>query len=47
MQLSAIVRGFGDLQYILSFSVAFLVDIRVGSVITGKRYNFATVSHNC
>ena len=47
MQLSALVRGFGDLQYILSISVAFLVDIRVGSVIMGKRSNFANVSHNC
>ena len=44
MPLSAIVRGFGDLQYIWSISVGFLVDICVGSVITGRRSSFANAS---
>ena len=38
MPLSAMVKGFDDLQYIWSISVAFRVEILVGSVITGSRF---------
>ena len=37
MPLYAMVRGFDDLQYVWSISVAFRVDILVSSVITGSR----------
>ena len=44
MPLSAMVRGFDDLQYIWSISVAFRVDILVGSAITGNRSILVKVS---
>ena len=38
--VSHMFRGFGDLQYMWSMSVAFALDVRVGNVIIGTRIRF-------